>query len=355
MGPRRCHPPCDTYGTPLTIRSGERPEFQRNYRRFDRKFRSRPRAARLKRLAALDLWPDNLRGMVARNVRIIAPIASGLLATSLLAGASGATTGPASTDAAASPGTDTTADVAREFPLPRHDLVGGKARARWSYKYAAGGQNYSKGKRPTGLAATFTVHRPKQVKWRKGDHSLAEVAIARPGGNPNRPSYIEAGWVRGNYDKKVRLFVFWWGLKGGGKCYNMRCKGFVRSGKGKRPGAVLKPGTKIRLRWVHRNNRWNLFVNGKRSGYYPDRLWKNKFKRIGFAQLFGEVAYSRGGRCIDMGTGRFPRKRRGAAISNIRVNGKAKANFRKWTAKPGQYRFKRINKRAFRYGGPGPC
>ncbi|MDN5851794.1 MAG: neprosin family prolyl endopeptidase [Actinomycetia bacterium] len=283
-------------------------------------------------------------------------MACALLASSLLAGASGAST---PTDA---PRTDisrtsdaTGAVAAREFPLPRHDLIDGKARARWKYKYAAGGQYYRKGERPTGLSATFTVHRPKQVRWRHGDHSLAEIAIARPGGSRKRPSYIEAGWVRGNRSRKVRLFVYWWGLKGGPKCYNLQCRGFVRSGKGKRPGAVLKPGTKIRLRWVHRHNRWNLFVNGKRSGYYPDRLWKNRFNRIGLAQLFGEVAYSRGGRCIDMGTGRFPRKHRGAKISKIRVRGKSRPNFRQWNEKPRQYRFKRINRRSFRYGGPGPC
>lgn len=297
-----------------------------------------------------------MRVMVTRNIRVLAPIASGLLATSLLAGASGATT----RDDAPRTDPSRTADAGtgaaqRAFPLPRHDLIDGQSRARgWTYKYAAGGQRYRKGKRPRGLAATFTVHRPKQVRWRR-DHSLAEMAIARPGGNPKRPSYIEAGWVRGNNSKKVRLFVFWWGLKGKPRCYNMRCKGFVRSGRGIRPGAVLKPGTKIRLRWVHRGNRWNLIVNGKRSGYYPDRLWKHKFKRIGFAQLFGEVAFGKRGRCIDMGTGRFPTKRRGAAIFKIRVNGKATANFRKWNAKPRQYRFKRINRRAFRYGGPGPC
>ena len=292
----------------------------------------------------------NLPRMVSKRARIIAPLACALLATSTLADASA--TGPRSDDERTAKTRSAAMD--RPVPLPRHDLLRDNARGAWKYKYAAAGQNFRKGKRPKGLSATFTVHRPKQVRWRRGDHSLAEVAIARPG-NRKRPSYIEAGWVRGNGHKKTRLFVFWWGLKGQPKCYNMRCKGFVRSGKGLRPGAVLKPGTKIRIKWVHRKNRWNLIVNGKRSGYYPDRLWKNRFNRIGFAQLFGEVAYKNRGRCIDMGTGRFPTKRRGAAISKIRVHGKSKANFRRWNHKPRQYRYKRITRRGFRYGGPGPC
>ncbi|UYM06868.1 neprosin family prolyl endopeptidase [Solicola gregarius] len=290
--------------------------------------------------------------MSTRATRIAAPAVCGVLALSssgsaLLAPADAA---PATMATAPAP-----ASVDQRHEPPRHDLLRSDS-ARWRYKYATAGQYYRKGKYPSGLFASFTVHKPKDVKVRKGDHSLAEIALARPGSNPNRPSYIEVGWVRGNHDGKVRLFVFWWGLKGNPHCYNFACKGFVRAGKGIRPGAKLKPGSKIRLGWVHRKNRWNLYVNGKRSGYYPDRLWKNKFERISWAQVFGEVAYSGGkGRCIDMGNGKLARKHKGARVWNMKTRGKSTAHFTKWGEVRGQYGFKRLSGKAFRYGGPGPC
>lgn len=293
------------------------------------------------------------------SLRLLVLVVCALLPASLLAGASVADPG------ASEPAGDTGRQTAVSDPAygpPRHDLRAPGARAAQHYKYAGAIQRYRKGKRARGVSATFTVHKPKQGRWRKGDHSLGEIALARPGGNPRRPSYIEAGWIRGmgTKDARPRLFVYWWGLKGGPRCYNMRCKGFVRSGKGLRPGAVLKPGSKVRVGFVHRNNKWILRVNGKRSGYYPDRLWKGRFKRIKFAQVFGETVYvgrkkSRG-RCIDMGSGRFPKNKRSARVFKIRVNGKPKPNFRRYAVtKPRQYGFKRTSRTSFRYGGPGPC
>lgn len=289
--------------------------------------------------------------MLTHVARIVAPAACGLLASSLLAAA------PASHSVGAPTPTPVAAETVTDRPLqpPRHDLLGAKA-AGWEYKYASAGRRFGKGKRAKGVFASFTVHKPKDIRIRKADHSLAEIALSRPGSNPSKPSYVEVGWVRGNGHRQTRLFVFWWGLKGNPKCYNFKCKGFVRAGKGIRPGAKLKPGSKIRLGWVHRKNRWNLYVNGKRSGYYPDRLWKNKFNRVASAQVFGEVAYTKGkGRCIDMGNGKLPRKHKGARAWNISVRGKSKAKFSKWYSVPGQYGFKWQGRRAFRYGGPGPC
>lgn len=281
---------------------------------------------------------------------LLVPAASALLASSLLTGSAGAD--PRPDDARAHPAAD------HAYAMPRHDLIDRGSRVRWKYDYAEGAQYYRRGHRPKGLSAKFTVHKPKQVKWRRGDHSLAEIALARPGSNRKRPSYIEVGWVRGNGSKQTRLFVFWWGLKGKPHCYNLRCKGFVRKGHGKRPGAVLKPGTKIELSWIHRHNRWNLYVNGKRSGYYPDRLWRNRFESVAWAQVFGEVSQAGGrGKCTDMGSGKFPKKHRGARVWDIKLHGTStKANFRKGNeTRPHRYRFKRISRKAFRYGGPGAC
>lgn len=287
--------------------------------------------------------------MPTRTARIAAPVVSAVLASSLLAGAAEAVPRiPEPSQGAHDPA----------ITPPRHD-IGGRGWQSLDYEYASAGQSFTKGDYPTGLTAKLTVHRPKEGQWRRGDHSLAEMALARPGGRANRPSYIEAGWIRGIRGRgKVRLFVFWWGLKGKPHCYNLQCRGFVRKGKGKRPGTVLKPGSTIKLSWRHKHDRWNLYVNGKRSGYYPDRLWKNKFNRISYAQLFGETVHAgRKGRCIDMGTGHFPRRHKGARVWDISLHGtRTKPNVGKWTVThPNQYRLERTSKRSFRYGGPGPC
>lgn len=210
-------------------------------------------------------------------------------------------------------------------------------------------RRFAAGKRPTGAGATFTVHRPRQV--RRYDHSLAEIAIHKPG---SYGTYVEVGWRR--YGKgKTRLFVFRWN-KGKPSCYN-KC-GFKPRGKGLKPGSVLRPGTTFRGEWRHHHHRWNLYINGKWSGFYPDRLWKGTFHHGGPVQFFGEVSFRKNGkgRCVDMGSGRFPRYK-SARIFKIRyLNTPAayKGGVRIVSA-PKMYKFKRTSPRSFKYGGPGPC
>ncbi len=54
-----------------------------------------------------------------------------------------------------------------------------------------------------GVRATFTVHRPKQVKGRKGQHSIGQIAV----GDTDNRAFVEAGWR--TYLDGPRLFVSW--------------------------------------------------------------------------------------------------------------------------------------------------
>jgi len=215
-------------------------------------------------------------------------------------------------------------------------------------RYAGLIRVFGRSERPTGVGATFSVHNPAQV--RRNEHSLAEISIHQAGAYGN---IIEVGWWR--HRGVTRLFVFRWNHNRP-SCYD-RC-GFRQRGPGKQPGVRLRPGTSIQLGWRHHHQRWNLYVNGKWSGFYPDRLWHGSFHEVGAAQWFGEVTFRRNGvgRCIDMGNGHAP-SGQSARVSDIRfVNTTASyRGGRPNVTAPSLYGYQRTSPRSFKYGGPGPC
>jgi hypothetical protein len=222
------------------------------------------------------------------------------------------------------------------------------ARASATYHYAAATPQVLTTK-ATGAVATFTVHHPAQV--RAGDHSLAEIAVAP---NSTQFTYVEAGWTV-EPGQKTRLFVFWW-RNGNPHCYNFGC-GFVDRGRGLRPGSALKAGTRIRLAWKHRDAKWWLFVDGRQSGYYPDRLWKGTFTGTKWFQVFGEVAHGGGHPlCEDMGNGKLPSNPLSAKITELAYLGGPAVKLSAGLTDPGNnYRLKLTSANSFRYGGPGNC
>jgi hypothetical protein len=222
------------------------------------------------------------------------------------------------------------------------------ARAGTTYHYATAVPQTLTTK-ATGAAATFTVHHPKQV--RSGSHSLAEIAVAAPNLNF---TYVEAGWTVES-GQPTRLFVFWW-RNGKPHCYNFGC-GFVDRGKGLRPGVALKAGSTIRLAWKHKSGKWWLFVNGKQSGFYPDRLWDGKFTGTKWFQVFGEVAHGSGhALCEDMGNGKLPSNTTSAKVTEVRFFNGAPVQLSTSTTDSGNnYRLRITSKTSFRYGGPGDC
>lgn len=167
-------------------------------------------------------------------------------------------------------------------------------------------------------------------------------------------TFIEVG-IRTFGPSKPRLFVFWWN-KDKPKCYDLGC-GFVRQGRGLKPGSALEPSSTVRLGWVHTQRRWWLMVDGERSGYYPDRLWKGGFRAAGSVQIFGEVATRKGRRvCTDMGNGRLPASRRSARVFNVRYPGGPRVSLSAQVDYPKRnFRIRLQGRDGFRYGGPGVC
>ncbi len=202
----------------------------------------------------------------------------------------------------------------------------------------------------SGFGATLTVHRPKDVRRDGREHSLGQIGVGSTNGYP----YVEAGWrlARGT---KPRLFVYWRPQGSGDTCYNLGC-GFKLKGPGKRPGSKLRPGSTITVAFEHVGSKWWLLVNGKRSGFYPDRLWKGQFTATDFAQAFGEVHVPRKRRvCADMGNGKPPGQG-AASVTNAYFSNGVPVVF---TAQPyndtANYGFALTGPDSFEYGGPGAC
>lgn len=217
-----------------------------------------------------------------------------------------------------------------------------------AYHYAAGEIQEPTGTAAKGATATFIVEHPKQVRT---GHSLAELAVEDPAMDY---SYIEAGWIV-NPHQSPELFIFWWD-QSVPKCYDQGC-GYVESGHGIQPGTTLEPGTSITLAWEHRHEKWWLFVNGQRSGFYPDAQWGGAFTRTGFAQTFGEVAVNdQDPVCTDMGNGKDSSDPSAASITEVSFFKGSPAALVKDVDDPDfGYTMTVAGDASMRYGGPGTC
>lgn len=205
--------------------------------------------------------------------------------------------------------------------------------------------------RVPGLTATLSVHRPGQVRGGSGQHSVAQIAV----GNTRDRSYLEAGWRQGR--SGPRLFVYWRPASGADTCYNLGC-GFQRRGPGLRPGAKLARGSELTIGFRHRGNKWWLKVDGKKSGFFPDRLWQGAFQGTDFAQLYGEVYVPPSHKlCADMGNGIPAWKPKAASIGNVRWVGGPEVRLHRSPSvrEVHGYSYHQTGPSSFRYGGPGEC
>lgn len=201
-----------------------------------------------------------------------------------------------------------------------------------------------------GVRATFTVHRPRQVKGSLGQHSLAQIAV----GDVDNRAFVEAGWRR--YVDGPRLFVFWRPVDGSDTCYNVGC-GFKVRGPGIRPNAKLEPGSTITIGFKFTNRKWWLMVNGKRSGFYPARLWDGAFTRSDYSSIFGEVYVDPQQRlCADMGNGKRAKRRSAAKVRRIAFyDGPPVQLSVSPHSDTEHYSVRLTGSNSFRYGGPGAC
>ncbi len=202
-----------------------------------------------------------------------------------------------------------------------------------------------------GLRATLSVHKPRQVRGRIGQHSLGQIAVGRT----RDSAYLEAGWRQ--HIGVPRLFVYWRPADGSDTCYNFGC-GFRPKGPGVRPGSPLTPGAEIKVAFQHVDNKWWLKVDGKRTGYYPDRLWRGTFQGTDFAQVYGEVFTEPGQKvCADMGNGRLARSAGAAYARDVAWLGGPAMKLRRapTVREVHAYGYRQTSDSSFRYGGPGAC
>jgi Neprosin len=202
-----------------------------------------------------------------------------------------------------------------------------------------------------GASATFTVELPGQVPGMgRQDHSLAEIAVESPALDQ---SFVEAGWIVEN-NNNPKLFVFWW-KHGNPQCYN-EC-GYVQDGRGLQPGTTLEVGSVITLKWRHHNSKWWLYVNGDKSGYYPDKQWKGEFTSTTLVKVFGEVAIDKGVPvCDDMGNGLPPTDADAASVTFVSFVEGPPVKLVKGVETPKHnYTVELTGDTSMRYGGPGDC
>jgi hypothetical protein len=241
-------------------------------------------------------------------------------------------------------GTTASGGLSAAIPLPPN--LGQSA--TFDYFYAAAATQQLNGDYAKGASATFVVEHPKQVRT---GHSLAELAVESPAMDY---SYIEAGWIVTPHEKP-QLFVFWWDQQVP-KCYNQGC-GWVQDGDGIQPGATLRAHSTLKLAWRQQHGDWVLYVDGERSGYYPDSQWTGSFSKTGFAQVFGEVAIKDPKPvCADMGDGKPGDDPDAATISDVSFVHGPPVDLRYDLDDPGHnYTLDLRSGTSIGYGGPGVC
>lgn len=139
------------------------------------------------------------------------------------------------------------------------------------------------------------------------NHTLTEMAVQ----SSDTLQTIEVGAIQspsvngGSYGP--RPFVFFW-VNGVAQCYN-GC-GFVSTSTTIVPGVTtLTAGQLVSSVGIWHDDAqavWWIWWGSEWIGYYPDALFPVSFTRVGFYQLFGEIASTEQRPCSDMGHGYPP-------------------------------------------------
>jgi hypothetical protein len=205
-----------------------------------------------------------------------------------------------------------------------------------------------------GASVKLSQHRPMLAP--SDYHSLAELAAISDDGK----EIVEVGWTvdRAYGGKLPRLFVYHW-VDGAQTCYN-DC-GFVQVSRNVRPGNAVKIGSYGTYKIVHAQNKWWIYYNGEKIGYFADWLWGDRYTELGWAYAFGEVAVSSSTTCTDMGNGVSGKKSGSARIKSFgMVDGSVK-NISTYSDEYTGYSLKLATNSIFaynrdaRFGGPGSC
>ena len=163
-----------------------------------------------------------------------------------------------------------------------------------------------------GASVTLDITKPKLSK--DDYHVITELNVSS---NMVNGSKIEVGYIVSNYfgmSPEPKLVVFNW-IDGIPKCFN-GC-GYVQVSKNYRPGMNLTPNTKMHFKIIKEGTRWNVYVNNEVMGYYPMKLWNNKFTSINYMSAYGEIAGSKSQATSEMGNGRYGTSKKAARITDF--------------------------------------
>ncbi|BBH65803.1 hypothetical protein ACTI_24880 [Actinoplanes sp. OR16] len=199
-----------------------------------------------------------------------------------------------------------------------------------------------------GAYANLTISKPKLDK--EDYHSLAELAVQSADGR----QIVEVGWTVDrlvNGDDDPHLFVYHW-VDRKTTCYNT-C-GWVQYSKNITPGDVLAQDKTARFGIQFFNDAWWVAFDSEWVGYFPGKIWGDKFTKTGLVQVFGEVAAASPTPCTEMGNGVGAGDTAAARVGSVSyLNGPAVDMSVRATSEV--YAVNRLSARTFRYGGPGAC
>jgi len=184
--------------------------------------------------------------------------------------------------------------------MPGQPTGGSRVFAGTEYLYVATLQTIAP--RTAGVAGAGAMLIQADPALGIGDaHSLAEIAVQ----SADEQQIVEIGWTIDpgvNGDLQPHLFSFHW-VDGEPTCYNA-C-GWVQVSPHKHPGMRVTPGEPHRYEIKLVNDDWWLFYDGEGMGYYPQSRWSGRYKAVGLAQWFGEVAAGVPSPCTQMGNGKL--------------------------------------------------
>jgi hypothetical protein len=220
----------------------------------------------------------------------------------------------------------------------------GTAKPTVNYLYSVGSQAAVS----DGAYANLTISKPTLAKT--DYHSLAELAVQ----SADAAQIVEVGWTVDrtvNGDDDPHLFVYHWVDKTS-TCYNT-C-GFVQYSKNIAPGDVLAQDKTARFGIQYFNSAWWVAFDSEWVGYFPGKIWGEKFTKTGLVQVFGEVAAATSTPCTQMGNGLPADDAAAARVGSLSyLNGPTpEMNIR---ATSDVYAVTKMSARTFRYGGPGAC
>jgi hypothetical protein len=125
-------------------------------------------------------------------------------------------------------------------------------------------------------------------------------------------------------------------------------------------GKTLSPGGQQLFDILQGGGGWQVLLDGKVCGQFPNSLWHNEFTHGELITWLGAVEVGTSSLCAQMGNGKFassPAAAEFAHIEIVRPDGATEppARLSTTSTQASLYSGRTINRTTFRFGGPGAC